>query len=143
MCKQNSYNSILGLVVSVIIGIGLSVLFTFSLIPNVIFALWIAFGLSVLSLIALLVLIPMVGFNNFSSLKKCVCANGRSLIIATLGTFITTLIALSLSLVVNTALIIIFFLIGTFFAFLLISIAQFLWCLINKDCCKCVPLCDD
>ena len=143
MCKQNSCNNAIAIILSVVIGLGISVLFGLSLIPNAIFALWIAFGLSILSLIALLFLIPLAGFNNFSSLKKCMCEYSKNLIVGTIGTLVTTIAALSLTLTVSTALIIIFFLIGTFLSLLIISLTQFLWCLINSDCCKCMPCCND
>lgn len=136
MCKQNSCNSITASIISVILGISLSVLFSLSLIPNVIFSLWIALGLSILSLVVLFFIIPLADFNNFSSLKKCTCVFGKSLIIGTLGTLVSTIAALSLAIVINTPLIIIFFLIGFFFSFLLISIIQFLWCIITNNCCN-------
>lgn len=136
MCKQNSCSCGTSIIISVIIGIGVAVIFSLGFLTNAAIALFIAFGISAVALLTLLLLIPIAGSNISPALKKCMCIYGKSLIAGAVGTLVTTLAALSLELVASTALIIIFFLIGTFLSFLIISIVQFLWCVINFDCCR-------
>ena len=137
MCRQNSCSNVTALVVSVIAGIGLAVIFSLGIIANVTVALWIAFGLSIVSLLALFAIAPFSGSDELPTLQRCFCAYSKGLIAGTIGTLVTTLAALSLTIAVtSTALIIIFFLIGLFLALLLISIVQFLWCLTSRNCCR-------
>lgn len=143
MCKQNSCNSATALIISVIIGIGISVLFSCGLLANICITLWISLLLSIISLISLFVFLPLASTNIFSSLKKCICTHGKGLIIGTIGTFVATLAALSLPICFYSVLIILFFLSGTFLSFLIISIAKFLFCLLINDCCKHIPCCKE
>ncbi len=111
MCSQNSCSNVTALVVSVIAGIGLAVIFSLGIIANVTVALWIAFGLSIVSLLALFALAPFSGSDELPTLQRCFCTYSRGLIAGTIGTLVTTLAALSLTIAVtSTALIIIFFL---------------------------------
>lgn len=143
MCKQNSCNNVIALILSVIIGIGISVLFSCGLLANICIALWISLLLSIISLVALFVFLPLSSTNIFSSLKKCICKHGKSLIVGSIGTLVTTIAALSLPVCFYSVLIILFFLIGTFLSFLIISIAKFLFCLLIDNCCKHIPCCKD
>ncbi len=144
MCNQNSCGNVTTLVVSVIAGIGVAVLFSLGLIANAVVALWIAFGISIISLLALFALAPFSRADNLPHLQSCLCSHGKNLIAGTIGTLVTTLAALSITLAVtSTALIIIFFLVGLFLSLLIISIGQFFWCLTTQNCCKHFSPCDN
>ncbi len=137
MYKQNCCNFTTSLIVSIIVGIGVSVVFSLGFLASIVTALWIAFGFSVLSVVALLVLAPLSSMNKSMALRKCLCYYGKPLVIGSIGTLIASLIALTLILSIASAVsIIVMFFVGTLFSLLLISIVQFILCIINYDCCE-------
>ena len=137
MYKQNCCNFTTSLIVSIIVGIGVSVVFSLGFLASIVTALWIAFGFSVLSVVALLVLAPLSSMNKSMALRKCLCYYGKALVIGSIGTLIASLIALTLILSIASAVsIIVMFFVGTLFSLLLISIVQFILCIINYDCCE-------
>lgn len=138
MCNQNSCNNnIVTLVISAIAGIGIAAIFSFGIISNITVALWIGFGLSALSLLTLYTILAFSRTNTTQHLNQCICSYGRNLIAGTIGTLVTTLATLSLTVDnSSTAFIIIFFLIGLFLSLLIISITQILWCFVTRNCCE-------
>ena len=127
-------NCIIKTIISVIIGIIIGILFYFAFIPSIVIALWIAFGISIFSLI-LLVVVSVFGKEKT---EKCICKNGKCLAIPILGTIATSIAAISITLtayVISRAILIALW--GFFFAFLLINLLTFLICLTKSNCrCK-------
>lgn len=137
MCKQNCCSFTTSLIVSIIVGVGVAVVFSLGFLASIVTALWIAFGISVLSIIALSVLAPLSSMNKSMALKKCLCYYGKPLVIGSIGTLITSIVSLTLVLsIASTVSIIIIFFVGALFSLLLISIVQFILCIINYDCCE-------
>lgn len=123
------------LVLGVLFGIIVAILFAFGLIPGITLAVWIAFGIGVLLLLVLTGLIAIAAKDRANALDKCLCKNGVCLLISALGTIISTIAALSISLVPYSLLIIaLVFIAAAFFGVLVLSFIALLICVIKKMC---------
>ncbi|MCX4255202.1 MAG: hypothetical protein OSJ63_08090 [Bacilli bacterium] len=126
-----NFNCIIRAVISFIIGIIIGALFYFAFIPSIIIAIWIAFGISILSLI-LLTIISIFGKERT---EKCICKNGKCLTISIIGTITTSVAALGITLatgVISRAILIGLW--GFLFAFLLINLLALFICLTKSNC---------
>ncbi|MDQ5983476.1 MAG: hypothetical protein RUMPE_00500 [Eubacteriales bacterium SKADARSKE-1] len=122
----------IGILTSLVFGALVGVLFAFSLIPNIVISVWIAFGLAVLSLIILIVAAFLASSERYGALVKCLCINGKCLLAGTIGTIIIALAALSIVLTPVFVSITILLSIGAvFFALMIISIICLISCIIN------------
>lgn len=127
MCNRDC-DCVLGVIISLFLGVIIGVLFYFSLIPTITTALWIAFGLAALALVLI------VGISIFGT-PKCVCGNGKCLLAGIIGTLVTATISLSLTLTATSVIYaIIVGLTGFFFSLLLISFIYLISCLIEAHC---------
>lgn len=119
-------------IVSILVGVALGITAFSVAIPNIINALWIAFGIGSFGVI----------FTTFLSLfsreKECLCENGICLIIFSIGTVIASTIALALTIVTASVPIAILLGVGTFFLVgAILSILKILLCLVEASCrCK-------
>ncbi len=133
MCNCNC-NCIIRAIIGAIIGIIIGILYYLAFIPSIIVAIWIAFGISILSLI-ILAIISVFGREKT---ERCVCKNGKCFTISIIGTIVTSIAALGITLatgVISRAILI--GLGGFFFAFLLVNLTEFLICLTKANCrCK-------
>ncbi len=117
--------------VSIVFGVLVAVLFNLGLIPGITTIVWIVFGLSVLALILLVwggylsaVSIPGI-------LRICISRNGVCLLAGIIGTLISAIIALSITLVTSSILITVFIGIAAFFfALMIIALIALLRCII-------------
>lgn len=124
-------NCITRAIIGVIIGIIIGVLFYFAFIPSIVIALWIAFGISIFSLI----LLALVSIFGKEKTEKCVCKNGKCLAISIIGTITTSVAALGVTLVAGViSRAILIGLWGFLFAFLLINLLAFFICLTKSNC---------
>ncbi len=129
MCNRDC-DCVLGVIISLFLGVIIGVLFYFSLIPTITPALWIAFGLAALALVLI------VGISLFGT-PKCVCRNGKCLLAGIIGTLITTTISLAVTLTATSVIYaIIVGLTGFFFSLLIISFASLINCLVEAQCSK-------
>ena len=123
--------TILGIIVGVIIGIIFSLGYT-SLIAT---GIWIAFGLATFFLLYILgALLFGLCSGSCSIIVSCIRQNLGCLLTGIVGTILTTLAALSVSL--DTASIAIILLVGLgafFFTFLIVGIISFIKCAVNCD----------
>lgn len=130
MCNRDC-GCLLSVVISVFIGIIIGVLFFFAFIPAITTVVWIAFGIAVFALALLLTISAFGG----PKAGKCVCANGGCLLAGIIGTIITAIAALAITLTTGVVLIAILIgLGGFFFSLLLISLIGFIDCLIDVNC---------
>lgn len=130
--RKNDCGCILPLLVGAVLGIVVGYISYSTLIPGIVTALWIGFGIGIGTLILLLLL------SIFANCKqeRCICENGTCLAISTIGTIITTIIGLAITIVTGSVLV--SALIGLATLFLtatLINLFQLLTCLINSICC--------
>lgn len=121
-CNNCNFNacSFLGVFISILFGALIGVLFAFGLIPNIVISAWIAFGISVLALIFLMLTVITAATNPSKALTRCLNNNTTCLLVAIFGTLIFTLVALSIVLTTTSILIIIIVAISAFFFTLLI-----------------------
>lgn len=126
----------IGVLISIVVAIIVGVLFALNNIPLITTAAWIAFGLSVLSLIFLILGAFISALTLPNSLSMCLCKHVVGLLVGIIGTLVFTIIALSIvlcPLVISNVIIVA---LGTlFFTFLLIELISFIVCIICKSCC--------
>lgn len=126
---KGSCTCILIWAVALILGIIVGVFSFTTAIPGIITALWIAFGTGTFA-VALVALLAIA-----TKIRKCLCRNGRCLIISAIGTIITTIIALSITITTASVLISILIAVATFFlASTIFNILKLLLCLVDVNC---------
>lgn len=137
MYKQNTCNYGTAILLSIIIGIGTAVLFSQGLILEIVTGLWIAFGISIATLLIFTVLLSLFSCNSFLCFKKAIKFSGKNIIIGSVGTVVTTLSALSVTLITSvTASVILVFFVAFFLTFMLVSLIQLLFFQIcHETCC--------
>lgn len=127
--------SCIGLIISTVFAAAVGVLFFFHLIPNIVTAVWISFGLGVMSLIALSVGLILALAFPCGALYRCLCRHGRCLLVGSMGTIVCALAALAIVLLAHRILTAILVALGAFFtAMMLIALFSVLLCLL---CCLC------
>ena len=122
---------IVSLLVGAVLGIVVGYISYSTLIPGIVTALWIGFGIGIVTLL-LLALLAL--FTNGRQ-ERCVCKNGTCLAVSAIGTIITTIIGLAITIVTGSVLV--SALIGLATLFLtatLINLFNLLLCLINANC---------
>ncbi|MPN25107.1 hypothetical protein SDC9_172514 [bioreactor metagenome] len=134
-CKFSAC-SCLGVVISIIFGAVIGVLFAFDLIPFITTALWIVFGLGVLALIFLLIAVLVGAATGSPALSKCLCSNALCLLVGTIGTIVSSVIALSFVLEATSIFAAAIVAIVAFFlAFMLIGLIAMIACIASELCC--------
>ncbi len=119
--------------ISAILGIIVGFVSFSTALAGVVTALWIAFGIAILSIIILLIY-PLI--MNRRSLK-CICDTGTCLAIGAIGTLITSIIGLTITIVTGSLFSAIIIGLATFFlALTIFSILQLLLCLTDCKICK-------
>ncbi|MDP4152044.1 MAG: hypothetical protein Q8865_01195 [Bacillota bacterium] len=131
MCKKS--NCLLTAIFSIVVGIVIAALFAYNRIPHISVSCLIALALAAITLIILSVLSSAAGRS--AALAKCVCFQGRCLLLSTIGTIVSTLIALSISLnhAHFLAAVLIFF-VFTFLTMMLTTLTALLHCAIGRLC---------
>ena len=137
MSYKQKYNSvaccIIGVLLSLIIGVIIGILFYLGYIPNITTAVWIAFGLAAFSLIILIAAAFLAVYTNSKYLSRCLKHNIICLIAGIWGTLISALAALSIVLNTNYVSVAILVGISAFFTSLsLIALMIFVLCVIDN-----------
>lgn len=130
MCKKDC-GCLLGLVISAILGVIVGFLVYTTEIVGITTAIWIAFGLAV----GAVVLLAILSVVTRGKTERCICNNGTCLAIGAVGTIITTIIALAIT--VTTGVIGIAVLIGLVVLFLgltIFGLLSLVLCLVNATC---------
>lgn len=126
---------LVGVIISVVIGIAVGLLFAFGFIPNIVTSVWIAFGLSVFTLIVLITAMLVAACCESDALKKCLRKNVLCLLVGIIGTLVTALVALSITLITSSIIVAIIMGLGAFFASLmLIALISFILCVVGNLC---------
>jgi len=129
--------SCIGVVISIVFGAAIGVLFSMTLIPAIVTAIWIAFGLAVLALIILTTCVLLGAVSRSHSIRKCVCRNTTCLLVGIFGTIISAIVLLSIALNPAIILIITFVAIGAFFfSLMIIGLIALISCIACEQCSR-------
>lgn len=135
MCEKNP--CIKALILSILIGIGLAVVYSFGFIVQTAVLLWVSFGFATTVLFTILFILTMLTDERGSPMKKCLCRYGGCMLAGVFGTIVSAIAGLAITLVPTGAVsIVIFFLIGTFLTLTLVSLLQFICCTLREICCR-------
>ena len=135
MCKKSACTA--ALILSVILGIGLAVVYSFGFIAQTAVVLWIAFGLALTVLFTVTFILTMLTDERGSPVRKCLCTYGRCILSGVIGTIVSTIAGLAITLLTTGIIsIIIFFLVGAFLTLMLTTFFQFIFCVLRKTCCE-------
>lgn len=133
-CSFNAC-SCTGILISIVIGAIFGLLYAFGLLPGIVVAAWIAFGLAVLAITGLVAGVFVAAVHPVSPLSKCLCKNTTCLLAGIIGTILTTLVLLSVALSPGFLAVIILVAIAAFFFTLMtIGIIKFIQCIVHKLC---------
>ena len=122
---------IISLLIGAVLGIVVGYVSYSTLIPGIVTALWIGFGIGVGTLILLTILSLVANGKQ----ERCVCAKGTCLAVSAVGTIITTIIGLAISIVTGSVLVsALIGLVTLFLTATLMNIFKLLICLINSNC---------
>ncbi len=130
-CGCGTAGTILGIILGVIVG----VLFALGLTPLILSGIWVAFSIGIASLAFVLILAAFTGCSDSCcSVEKCLIKKLKCLLIGILGTILTTLALVSISLEISSIVVTIIVALATFFLiFLISSIVSFLKCLLYRQ----------
>lgn len=127
--------SCIGIIISIIFSVIIGLLFAFGFIPGIVISTWIAFGLSILTLIFLMLLVLTNAAKPSEALKKCLCNNTACLLTGIFGTIISSLAALSIVLTPEFISVIVLVAIGAFFFMLMIiGLIAIISCIVCNFC---------
>lgn len=130
MCDKTN-ECLTAILISALLGLGIGFAFFSGVITGITQALWIAFGIGILSLI-LLIILPTKGEQ-----ERCICKKGECLLLGALGTIVLSIISLSITLATASAgFAILIGALGAFLALTILAIANLIKCLI-KSTCRC------
>lgn len=124
-----------GCLITLFIGIILGIIVGYNayltLIPGIVAALWIAFGIGIGALVLLAIMAQIA----CGKKEKCICKNGNCIAIPAVGTIITSIIGLSITITaeaIGTAVLI--GLVTLFLTMTILNILKLVLCLINENC---------
>lgn len=124
-----------GTIVGIIFGAVIGVLFAFGFIPLIVTAIWIAFGLAVAVLLYVMgVVLLNCCDSSCNGLSCCLNKNIGCLLAGSIGTIISALAALAITLDITVISIITLIAIGAFFfAFMIVSLIYFIKCVVRHS----------
>lgn len=135
MCKKHPCAT--AFILSVIVGLVLSILYSFCCIAQTAIILWISFGLALTVLFTVTFILAMLTDERGSPIRKCMCTYGTCIISGVIGTIVSTIAGLAITLLTTGIIsVIIFFLVGAFLTLMLTSFFQFIFCVLKKTCCE-------
>lgn len=131
MCNSN--NCLASIIIGVIAGVIIGLLFFFALIPEIVTAIIVALIFASIAL----VLITIISAITEKGAEKCVCKEGRCIVIGSLGTIALGIIALAITLTTGSVgIAILVGLLGAFLVGTLTSVLFFELCLVKTNCKK-------
>ena len=131
MCCNRDYGCVLATVISIFLGVIIGVLFFFELIPTIIPAIWISFGISVLSLVGVVILSSA----DIDRCNQCLCMYGNCLLAGIFGTLILSIISLAITLTAGAVLSALIIAVLVFFlSLLIITLLIAIKCIIEVNC---------
>ena len=135
MCEKHACTT--ALILSVLVGIGLAVVYSLGFIVQTAIVLFVAFGLAVATLFTVIFILTTQTDERGSPVARCLCPYGGCIVGGAIGTIVSAVAGLAITLTVTGIIsIIIFFLVGAFLTLMLISLLQFVCCALREYCCK-------
>lgn len=125
--------TVIEVVISAVLAVAVGLLLANGLIPEIVTAIWIVFGLAVLNLIFLVSGLYTASIFRGMGLKKCLYCGGNSFLAGIIGTIVLALIALAITTFITSVWFFVIVGIGTFFAvFMTIELIRLLSCVIYE-----------
>lgn len=137
LCPCRSGCGIIGAVLGIVIGIITAIFFALGYIPLILNGIWVALGIGGAMLLYVLIAPLFIsGLSNASgNFGSCFCKYGKCLLIGAVGTVLSALAAVSITLDISVIAIVALIGIGTFFlVFAISALIQFVKCLISGAC---------
>lgn len=134
-CNENCSSAwtILEVVISAVLAAAVGLLLANNLIPGIVTALWIVFGLAVLNLIFLVAGLYTASIVRRTPLRRCLFCGGGAFLAGIIGTIVFALMALAITAFATSVWFFVIVGIGTFFAvFMTIELIRLLSCLIYE-----------
>ncbi len=128
---QRNFGCVIAILIGVVLGIIVGAISFLLTIPGIVLALWISLSIGLGSL----VILSIAALFNQTQNDRCLYNNGTCLTVAALGTIVTSLIGLTIT--ISPAVILVSILLGLVTLFLtvtLISWVRLILCLIYKPC---------
>ena len=134
MCHDKNYD-VLSLLISILAGIGFAIIAFINFITSFLIAPWIAIGLAGFSLLVLTIVGSSL-LRQDPSIDKCVRQCGKRLLVAALALFAGSVISILFALTNLLILVVLVFLVATFFVYTVISLYSFLTCVLKDQNCQ-------
>lgn len=136
-CHCRSGCGVLGTIFGIAFGVITAIFFALGYIPLILNGIWVALGIGGIALLYVLIASLFISgsSNVFGNFASCFCNYGRCLLIGAIGTVLTALAAVSITLDISVIAVVALIGIGTFFLVFFISVLiQFVKCLISGVC---------
>lgn len=129
--KRDICGCLITLLIGIVFGIIVGYNAYITLIPGIVTAIWIAFGIG----IGALVLLAIVALKACGKKEKCICKNGKCIAIPAVGTIITSIIGLSITITTGSVLIAVLIGLGTLFLTMtILGLLNLVLCLVDENC---------
>ncbi len=129
--NRKNCSCLITLFIGIILGIIVGYNAYLAVIPGIVTALWIAFGIG----IGALILLAIMAQARCERREKCICKNGTCIAIPAVGTIITAIIGLSITITTGSIGIAILIGLATLFLIMtILNILDYILCLINEKC---------
>lgn len=135
-CGPSIYD-IAGIVIALAIATIVAIFFAQGTIPGIIIFAIIAFILSAIVLFDLIAISSVIGIigKKCGDSDRCICCNGQGLLIGTIGTFVSSIAAITSGLITTLIASIIFIgLTVFFFTIMIIKIFSWISCVVTEKC---------
>ncbi|MBR2734888.1 MAG: hypothetical protein IKE05_01690 [Clostridia bacterium] len=135
-CPCRNGCGVVGTILGIIIGIIIAIFFSLGFTPLILTGVWIAFALGA----AVLTYVIITGLINSSNdirsdSGSCFCRYAKCLLFGSVGTVLSALAALSITLDIAVTAIVVLIGIGVFFfVFMISALISYIKCLIRKSC---------
>lgn len=127
--------SCFGIIISILVGAAVGILFAFDLIPNIVTVMWIIFGIAAAALLFYVLGVILGAVTAPNALSRCLCSNNTCLLVGIIGTLVSAIVALSITLDFTLiAVITVVAIVAFFFTLMVIGIISLLSCITCRVC---------
>ena len=135
-CPCGGGCGVLGTVLGIIFGVIIAIFFSLGFTPLILTGIWVAFALGATVLIYVIVSGLINSGNEIMSMTgSCFCKYTKCLLIGSIGTVLSALAAVSITLDIAVTAIVVLIGIGVFFfVFMISALISYVMCLIKKSC---------
>lgn len=130
-CRRSACST-WGIIISVIFAAAVGILYGMGNVPNIETSVWIAFGLGVLTLVFEFVGVDLASINPETSLYKCLYNEINCLLVGSVGTIVSSLVLLSITLTTTILVDVLVAIDAFFFAEMVIGWIVLLDCVVHR-----------